>query len=258
MAAAAGIAVLILGLLGIWQVQRLAWKSDLIARVEARLAAPAVAAPAPAAWAGLDHEGAEYRRVTVSGRFGRGDELLVQAVTERGPGFWVMTPLVTDQGWIVLVNRGFVAADRRDDRPLPQGPQTVTGLLRLSQPGGAFLRANDPAAGRWYSRDTAAMAATLGLRQVAPYFIDADADAAGPGQPVGGLTVVVFRNPHLAYALTWFVMAGGLALLTRHALRGRPAAPPSQDLPAGPACATLGETQTPPRHGEHTDREPRS
>lgn len=215
--AAVGAVFLVLMALGIWQVQRLAWKTDLIARTEARLAADPVPAPGPAEWAGLTGEGAEYRRVTATGRYAPDSDVLVQAVTERGAGFWVMTPLATDEGWTVLVNRGFVASGRRDDRPLPEGSQTVSGLLRMSQPDGAFLRANDPAAGRWYSRDTQAIAATLGLPEVAPYFIDADRAAAG--QPIGGLTVVAFRNSHLSYALTWFAMAGGLAVLTVYALR---------------------------------------
>lgn len=215
---AAGIVFLLLMGLGIWQVQRLAWKTDLIARVDARVAAAPVAAPGPAEWDALTEENAEYRRVTVAGDYRPDSDVLVQAVTERGPGFWVMTPLRTQDGWTVLVNRGFVAADRRDDRPLPAGTQTVTGLLRLSQPGGAFLRANDPRAGRWYSRDTQAIAATLGLPRAAPYFIDAD--RAGEGQqPVGGMTVIAFRNNHLSYALTWFAMAGLLAFLTLRALR---------------------------------------
>ena len=213
----AGVVFLILMALGIWQIQRLAWKSDLIARVDARVAAAPVPAPGPAEWRGLTAGNAEYRRVAVTGEYAPDSDTLVQAVTQRGAGFWVMTPLATYSGWTVLVNRGFVATDRRDDRPLPTGPRTVTGLLRLSQPDGAFLRANDPGAGRWYSRDTQAIAATLGLPQVAPYFIDAD--RAGDGQPIGGLTVIAFRNHHLSYALTWFAMAGGLVVLTVFALR---------------------------------------
>ncbi|WP_347137680.1 SURF1 family protein [Paracoccus sp. SSK6] len=214
---AAGIAFAVLMALGVWQIQRLAWKTDLIARVEARVATEAVPAPGPDEWAALTAENAEYRRVTVTGEYAPDSDVLVQAVTERGPGFWVMTPFATDQGWTLLVNRGFVAADLRDDRPLPAGPQSVTGLLRLSQPAGAFLRANDPAAGRWYSRDTQAIAATLSLPDAAPYFIDAE--RAGEGQPIGGLTVIAFRNHHLSYALTWFAMAGGLVALTIYALR---------------------------------------
>lgn len=219
---AAGIVFAVLASLGIWQLQRLAWKTDLIARVEERLAAAPVPPPPPSEWADLTRDGAEYRRVAVSGRYRPDSDVLVQAVTERGAGFWVMTPLMTDDGWPLLVNRGFVAAERRDDRPLPAGPVTVTGLLRMTQPGGAFLRANDPApddpnGGRWYSRDTAAIGATLGLPRVAPYFIDAA--YAGEAQPIGGLTVVAFRNTHLVYALTWFAMAGGLVVLTAYALR---------------------------------------
>lgn len=217
---AAGIVFAVLAFLGIWQLQRLSWKTDLIARVEQRLDADPVAPPPPSGWADITFDDAEYRRVTVSGRYLPDSDVLVQAVTERGAGFWVVTPMVTDDGWHLLVNRGFVAADRRDDRPLPPGRQTVTGLLRMSQPDGAFLRANDPAGGRWYSRDTAAIGATLGLPRVAPYFIDAA--HAGEAQPIGGLTVVAFRNTHLAYALTWFAMAGGLVVLTAYALRRHP------------------------------------
>lgn len=203
--------------LGVWQVQRLEWKTDLIARVEARVSAAPIAAPAPGDWATLTAAGDEYRRVTAQGRYSQDSDTLVQAVTARGAGFWVMTPLTTDDGWTVLVNRGFVLADRRDVRPLPDGLVTVTGLLRLTQPDGAFLRSNDPAADRWFSRDVAAIAQARGVAGAAPYFIDAD--AGGPGQPIGGLTVISFPNNHLQYALTWFAMAAGLAFLTVRALR---------------------------------------
>lgn len=83
----------------------------------------------------------------------------------------------------------------------------MTGLLRLSEPGGAFLRANDPAGDRWFSRDVAAIAAAKGLANVKLYFIDADATPNMGGLPIGGLTVVTFRNSHLVYALTWYALA---------------------------------------------------
>lgn len=204
---------LLLGL-GVWQVERRAWKLDLIARVDARLAAAPVAAPPPAEWPAISRAADEYRRVTVTGHFLNDREAAVLAVTVRGSGFWVLTPLVTPD-FTVLVNRGFVPPDRRDPgtREAPAGEVTVTGLLRLSEPGGGFLRANDPAAGRWYSRDVAAIAAADRLDGAAPYFIDADATPNPGGLPVGGLTVVTFRNAHLSYALTWFSLAAGLAFL---------------------------------------------
>lgn len=213
----AALATLMFLALGIWQVQRLSWKLDLIERVDARVAADPVAAPGPALWPSLNTQTNEYTSVTVDGQYVPGQDTLVQAVTELGAGFWVMTPLTTPQGWTVLVNRGFVAADHRDDRPLPAGEVSVTGLLRMTQPDGAFLRGNDPDADRWYSRDTAAIAAKHGYDAAAPYFIDANKQS--DTQPIGGLTMVRFRNSHLSYALTWFAMAAGTVALTYFALR---------------------------------------
>jgi len=197
--------------LGVWQVQRRAWKLDLIARVEARVHAT----PAPPPAFDRDPASVEYVRVRLTGRFVAGPPTLVQAVTDYGGGFWAMQPLATPRGTII-VNRGFVPPNA--PAPAPAGEVTLTGLIRRSEPGGGFLRANDPAGGRWYSRDVAAIAAARGIAgPVAPWFVDAA--ASGTGWPKGGLTVVRFRNNHLVYALTWFALAamvaGAMAMLVR-------------------------------------------
>ena len=194
--------------LGVWQVQRLGWKEALIAQVDRQLRAAPVAAPGPSDWSGLQPAD-QYRRITTRGRFAYEREVLTAASTDLGPGFWVLTPLRTEQGWWLLVNRGFVPSAMRGQVPHEPPEQTVSGLLRPSEPGGGFLRANVPAEGRWYSRDVAAIAATQGLTgAVAPYFLDAQvAQGAAPSWPRAGLTVVRFRNDHLVYALTWFALA---------------------------------------------------
>ncbi|WP_442919096.1 SURF1 family protein [Methylobacterium sp. Leaf118] len=218
--------------LGTWQLQRRAWKLDLIERVESRVGAPAVAPPGRAEWGRLDPDAIAYRRVRLSGRFDDGRSTLVQALTERGAGFWVLTPLRTDpdsslEGATVLVNRGFVPTGHRAraDRAASEGAVTVTGLVRLTEPDGSVLRGNDPAADRWYSRDVAAIAAARGLPKgdVAPYFVDADATPNPGGLPVGGLTVIAFRNHHLVYALTWYALALMSAGALIYALRSPPA-----------------------------------
>lgn len=198
--------------LGAWQLHRLCWKLDLIAAIDARVHAPTSPAPPPSTWPQITAATDAYRHVEVRGTFIDG-ETAVQAVTERGGGFWVLTPLRTDAGFTVLVNRGFVPSDRRDPKLRPRlnpGDFTVTGLLRLSEPNGAFLRSNDPAADRWYSRDVAAIAAARNLGSVAPYFIDAEATLSAVDAPVGGLTVIAFPNNHLVYALTWIGLAAML------------------------------------------------
>jgi surfeit locus 1 family protein len=196
--------------LGAWQVERRAWKHALVARVAARVTAPPAALPVPATWPRLRADDYEYRRVAVTGRFRHDRETFVQALTERGAGFWVLTPLETARGTL-LVNRGFVPPERR--RPATRvaaqvpGMATVTGLLRVSEPGGGFLRRNNPANDRWYSRDVAAIARTRSLGDVAPFFLDADAAPNPGGLPVGGLTVVRFADNHLVYSVTWFGLA---------------------------------------------------
>ena len=194
--------------LGIWQLQRLEWKRALVARVEGRIHAPAQPPPARSTWPQVNTERDEYRHVAIAGRYLRGRETRVQALTELGGGDWVLDPLQTDDG-IILVNRGFVPDGARPSPP-PAGRATVRGLLRISEPGGGFLRLNQPGQDRWYSRDVAAIARARGLSGVAPYFIDAAATPDDAGWPRAGLTVVRFRNQHLQYALTWF----GLAVLT--------------------------------------------
>lgn len=198
--------------LGIWQLERRVWKLQLIEQVDQRIHAQPVAVPGPASWPEITAANS-YLKVSARGRFLNDRETLVQAVTDLGSGFWVITPFRTDEGFTVLVNRGFVTPDRRDpaQREAGQiaGETSITGLLRITEPKGGFLRTNDSQADRWYSRDVEAIAKARGLSSVAPFFIDADGSANPGGWPVGGLTVVTFNNNHLVYAVTWF----GLALM---------------------------------------------
>jgi len=195
--------------LALWQVQRLGWKEDLIARVEQRLRAEPVAPPPPATWQAVG-KADEYLRLRLHGHF-EPSETLVQATTELGGGHWVLAPLRLDDGSAVLVNRGFVPPEQREpgQHAAPNGEVELTGLLRLTEPHGGPLRRNEPAEDRWYSRDVAGIAARMGLTgTVAPFFVDESTDPAQPRRwPRPGLTVVRFDNNHAVYAATWLALA---------------------------------------------------
>jgi len=199
--------------LGTWQVHRLAWKRALIARVDSRVHAPPVAAPGPAQWPQVTTAADEYLHVQLSGVYLSDRQTRVWTATDKGSGYWVVTPLKMDDGAIVLVNRGFAPQDWcKLDQPCPPAPAgrvTITGLVRMSEPSGLF-RHNDPAHDTWYTRDVPAIARARGLHDVAPYFVDEDGAPASAGQPAwpaGGMTVIHFPNHHLNYLITWYLLA---------------------------------------------------
>lgn len=225
-----GLAILVT--LGVWQLQRLAWKEDLIARIEARTHAAPVDLPPEGAWAATDWRAEEYRPVRASGVYLPDAQVFVHANAVIGSGgarmgYFVLTPLRLDGGGLVFVNRGFIPVElRRDaaafaawqaqDRGRIAGVVAVSGLLRAAQPRGWFVPEDAPEKGEWFVRDAGAFAPALGLTRTAPFTIDVfrAGDGAGGGEwPVGGLTVVSFPNNHLDYAFTWFGLAAVLAVI---------------------------------------------
>lgn len=215
-----GVAVLV-GL-GTWQLHRLDWKLGLIAAAQHGSTQAPEPIPPRSAWATLDPAAMEYRRVRLAGTFRHADEAHVfEALTEPkgrfgGLGSWVLTPLVLDDGGIVLVNRGFVPDDHRDPATRPGGQVAgrveVVGLVRWSEPHYLFTPADDPARNRWFTRDVAAIADARHLGGVAPFYVEAERTPPG-GLPQGGETRLSFTNNHLQYALTWYLLAAVLAAM---------------------------------------------
>jgi len=213
----ASVAFLILVGLGTWQLERLRWKEDLIARVQARTAETPVPLPEVPAWEDLDLVDWEYRPVEVRGRFHHALEARVYTLLSdphgplSGPGYWIMTPLeVSGSSASVFVNRGFVPAQEAGDVPRPEGEVTVRGLLRAPEGRNLFTPDDEPARKIFYARDPAALAAGLGVSSAAPFTIDASETPPG-GLPQAGETRLDFPNRHLEYALTWYGLAGALA-----------------------------------------------
>ena len=207
--------------LGAWQLQRLQWKLALIARVNSHMAAAPLPLDKILAMGGDD---AQYRRVSLTGRFDHAREAYVFTTAEGGtPVYHVLTPLRTDAGWL-MVDRGEVPKELLDPALRAAGnassrhwvdraaayiddPIRVTGVWRLPDAPGAFTPAPDTAHRIWYARDLAGMARADGLTLLTPELVEADATPNPGGWPRGGQTLVSFRNQHLSYAVTWFGLA---------------------------------------------------
>jgi surfeit locus 1 family protein len=213
----------VLILLGNWQMRRLAWKQDLIARVAERVRSPALDLTGEKL-AAIDPdtflEANEYQPVTVEGQFA--NSATVQVFTTisdtkgplQGPGYWIFTPLVTVSGRAIFINRGFMPFDRLDETPpAPEGMMSVSGPLRAPETGNFATPEPDVAKRVWHIRNPLAIAPLVGLEgEIMPFFIDADARFTPPGGlPQAGETRTVFTNTHLQYALTWYGLALALA-----------------------------------------------
>ena len=210
--------------LGIWQLERLSWKRDLIATVAHRIAAPPVTLDSALAMGA----GAQYRRVRLTGRFDNVKEAYVFGTgVEGAPVFHVIVPFTSADGRVVLVDRGIVPRDlmarSTRSRGLVEGRAVVVGVWRTPERAGAFTPKPDITRRIWYSHDVAGIARADAIRLAAPVIVEADATPNPGGWPRGGQTRVIFRNEHLQYAITWFLLAAGLLAIyfAYHVSRGR-------------------------------------
>jgi len=206
--------IVVLGL-GTWQLQRLAWKTDLIDRLEQRLDEAPVAAPAT-----YDPDTMEFLKIELTGVWEHDKEMLILGRPEKGtPGFHIVTPLRAEDGRHYIVNRGWIPDKRVDFRARPEsrpdGVVTIQGMIRGQNRQGWFRPDNEPERDIWMFEDPAAMAARHGLADVAPYLVVALDGAESPRLPVAASPrqVLSIRNEHLNYALTWFGMAIGLIVI---------------------------------------------
>ncbi|HET6378495.1 MAG TPA: SURF1 family protein [Methylocella sp.] len=199
--------------LGVWQLRRLSWKESLIAQIEARAHRPPEPLPAAGEWPKLRPEDYEYRHVTAEGTFDHAKEALVFRAGKE-PGYHLLTPMQLASGGYVIINRGFVPADRKDQSTRLageiMGETVVTGLMRAPETRNLFTPSDRPETGEYFTSDPVLIAAHFGLMPAAPFLIDADASEIPGGVPRGGTSVLALPNNHLSYALTWFSLAAAL------------------------------------------------
>jgi len=229
-------AFLVLIGLGIWQLERLHWKEGLIAARAAAIAAPPADVPRSAADAGA----MEFRHVRATGQFLNDHEFFLGASSKGGTtGYHVITPLRLADGSLLLVDRGWIPGNLKDKAARaagePGGTVTVEGLLRRGMKARPnwFVPDNRCDINYWFWIDIAGMARCGGLENVLPFTVDAGPTPNPGGYPRGGVTRVALPNDHLLYAITWFALAIGLAVIYGLYHRGRMATEKGDDELSG-------------------------
>jgi surfeit locus 1 family protein len=213
---AAVMAFAVLVSLGMWQLDRKAWKDGLVATIAARLSAPPGALPMPSAWPDLTAEQDEFLRVAVTAEFLNDREATVytNGSTLRegssGPGYWIFTPARLGDGAVVMVNRGFVPEGRQNLATRKEGevagPVSMVGVLRWPERPGMFTPPGDPVRNIWFSRDSDAIAAAKGVN-AAPFYLELESPDPPGGLPRTGRLHASLPNNHFGYALTWLGLA---------------------------------------------------
>ena len=200
-------AMIALFMLGSWQVDRMAWKNNLIEQVNAGLNLEPVDLPATI----TDPAELHYIPARVSGQFHHEMEMHLFAHSRNGnPGYQIFTPLERPDGSFVIVNRGWVPHEIRPPESRKQGQingdVTISGIARQGWQQAPFVADNVPDANEWFYGDLDQMAQSKGLKNYLPVFLYADETENPGGYPVGGQAKISFRNNHLEYALTWYGM----------------------------------------------------
>ena len=200
----AGLAVLIS--LGVWQMQRLAWKEGILAEIDQRLAAEPVALRAD-----LTEDADEYRHVFLTGE-PSGEELhVLVSGTAAGTGYRVISKFLAADGTAVLVDLGLLALDNKDAAPL-SAPMQITGTLLWPDDKNSSTPAPDLEKNIWFARNVADMSAAL---KTEPLMVVASqmspSDTRLTPLPVETANI---KNDHWEYMVTWFLLAFVWSIMT--------------------------------------------
>ncbi len=209
------ILVLSLGL-GIWQMERREWKRDLLDRIATHRAAAPLTLDELVRGDALRQE---YGRVKLAGTFLHDHEFYLAARSLKNDvGLQVVTPLQTDDGRIVLFDRGWIPSNKKDPARRVKGQSAgrveLTGVVRRTQIQRQFAPDNEPGRNIWFHVDVPLMRKMAGASPdpvLDTFFVESDATPNPGGVPIGGQTNLDIPNDHLQYAITWFLIA--LALI---------------------------------------------
>lgn len=198
----AGVAVLLS--LGIWQMQRMDWKTAVLADITARLEGEPSPVPAP-----FDPARDKYRPVSATGRFTGQHMFVLSGMKDIGGGVQVISVLQTDTGRRLLVDRGFLS-DQDKARPLSARDVQVVGNLHWPDETTAHTPPPDAKTGLWFARDVPAMATKMQTEAGLIVARTGTGDGIIP-RPVDTSTI---PNDHWGYAITWFLLAATWAVMT--------------------------------------------
>ena len=185
--------------LGAWQLERLVKKTAMIAATNEAATKPALASLPE------DITPYIYRNAILTGHFLYDHTMHLIGVQQgQSVGYYILTPFVLDDdGRVILVNRGWSVPGKEAK---PEGTVNVQGILRPTRTKRLFAPENQPAKNVWFYEDLTLISSNIN-KPLLPLVLEATGQVEHGIFPIPNDGTIIFRNDHLAYAITWFGLA---------------------------------------------------
>ena len=191
------VGVLLLSGLGIWQIKRLSWKTEILKNIEQKILATPIELPV-----NLKQEKDQYRSVVVSGITQPREIHVLTSLKTVGPGFLVIAPMILPNGRKIMIDKGFIAEDKKN-LLRRHGQFKIIGNLLWPNEIDSFTPDPNIEKNIWFGRDLNKMAEFLGTDPILVVVRNISPPTTLLPQRVG----VHIANNHLSYAITWFSLA---------------------------------------------------
>ena len=181
-------------ILGTWQLYRLQWKQDLISQISEGLKSTPIKYS--------QNINKNYQKVVLSGKYDFKNQIYLYSLNEKGqPGFDVITPFKTISKENVLVNRGWIKKEFKNNPNINISSKNIVGMLRNANRKNIFTPDNDTSKNIWFSINLEDVQKITGKKfnKFIIYLEDKNIDIPKPKK-----ITVDLPNNHLKYAITWY------------------------------------------------------
>lgn len=206
--------------LGVWQLRRLEWKLDLIEKREKILTLPPLKLDPSLSMDDMENDDYLVRTHITNGKYIHSGEIIVKPRTLDGKnGAHVITPFETTDGRRILVNRGWVPADKMEPQTRMEGQieevHEIQGILRKRNPKPSYFTPdNDVKRNQWYWMNVNEMAEACETEPILIELIGSRKLTNRFSLPIAGATLLPLNNPHMNYALTWFSLSAAMTVMS--------------------------------------------
>ena len=181
--------------LGSWQLVRLQWKNNLIYQISEGLKSPAINYS--------NKIESNYQRISVNGEYNFEKQIYLYSLNDKGqPGYDVITPFESRFSENVLVNRGWIKSNLKNNIVINKTPDSkIQGLILEIRKPNIFKPENDIKKNIWFSINLEQIKEITG-KNFSNHVLYLEEKKITVPKPKK--ITIDLPNNHLKYAITWY------------------------------------------------------